>query len=373
MHHGGMAPLLLHDLATASADVGATRSRRAKVARLADTISTATPDEVALVVAYLSGEPLQRRTGVGWASLQVVAPPAEAASVTVTELHDWLDRLAAVAGPGAKDRRRALLDSLLGRCTEEEQRFVTALLTGELRQGALAAMVVEGLAAAHGLPATDVRHAVMVQGAPGPVARALAVDGVAALATFTLEVGRPVQPMLASPASSLAAAMSAGGAVAVEEKLDGIRIQAHADRAVVTLFTRSLDDVTARLPEVVAAVTSLGLTSIVLDGEVLALTDDGRPRRFQETAGRTGSRVDVTAASRDIPLAVAFFDILHVQGDDLMGCPASERMERLAQFVPASLRVRRLVTSDLDEAESFAAQSLARPRGCGRQGPIRAL
>ncbi len=178
--------------------------------------------------------------------------------------------------------------------------------------------------------------------------------GAEALATVGLEVGRPVLPMLASSAPDLGAAMvkAGGGPVAVDVKLDGIRIQVHRDGDDVLVATRSLDDITERLPEVVELVRALPARRLVLDGEALALDDAGRPRPFQETASRTAQDSGVTVTPY-------FFDLLHLDGDDLLDSPGAERLARLAALVPDAQLVPRLVTDDPAAAEEFAQRVLA--------------
>src|SRR5690606_2134930 len=266
-------------------------------------------------------------------------------------------------GPGSQAERARLVGELLGACTGDEQRFLSALLTGEVRQGALDAVAVEGLAQATGAPSADVRRAVMLSGSLQSVAGALLADGPGALERFRLTVGRPVLPMLAHSASSVAEAVGKLGACAVEEKLDGIRVQVHRNGDTVRVHTRTLDDITGRLPEVTAAARDLPGERFILDGEVISFGDDGRPRSFQETAGRVGSRVDVTTAAREVPVSPVFFDALSVDGRDLLDLPFAERHAELARLVPEPLRVRRTVVSgpgDLDAAERFLAETLER-------------
>ncbi len=352
--------MLLAVLAETSAAVAATSARSQKVALLADCLSAAEPDEVVAVVAYLSGELLQRRTGVGWASLRDLPPPAGEPTLTVGAVDAAFTTIAGLSGPGSPSRRRELLADLLGRATTAEQRLLGGLVAGELRQGALASMVTDAVARAAGLPLVDVRHAVMLRGEVGPVAATALTDGADGLARFRLEVGQPVQPMLAQPAESVAAALErVGGPAAVEWKLDGVRVQIHRSAADVRVFTRTLDDITDRVPELVEAALALPVRSVVLDAEAIVLRADGRPRPFQETGSRMGSRVDVARARADSPLTLFVFDVLHLDGVDLLGAPAAQRGEALARAVPAGLLVPRLVTSDVEQAVAFLADAIA--------------
>jgi DNA ligase-1 len=358
--------VLLADVATASRAVGATTKRSEKAAQVAACLRRADPAEVPVVVAYLSGELPQRRTGVGWASLRDLPPPAADPSLGVAEVDRILAEVAAVSGAGSVARRVGLMADLFGRATEPEQALLRGLLTGELRQGALEGVMLDALAKASGLPASDVRRAAMLRGAVGPVAAAALADGAAGLAQFRLQVGRPVQPMLASPGDDVAAALARLGTAALEWKLDGVRVQVHRDGDDVSVFTRSLDDITDRVPEVVEAALALPVRSVVLDGEAIALRPDGRPRPFQVTGSRVGSRVDVAAAVRTSPLSTYAFDVLHLDGDDLLARPGRDRFAALRAAVPEELRVPRIETGDLAEAQAFVADTLSR----GHEGVV---
>jgi DNA ligase-1 len=293
--------VLLADVALASRAVAATTKRSEKTAAVAECLRRADPAEVPVVVAYLSGELRQRRTGVGWASLRDVPGPAEQPSLGVAEVDTALEMVAALAGAGSQAERARQVAALFARATEVEQHLLRGLLSGGLRQGALEGVMLDAVALAAGLPPADVRRAAMLRGALGPVAEAALVDGAAGLAGFRLQVGRPVKPMLASPGDDVASALARLGTAALEWKLDGVRAQVHRDGADVAVFTRSLDDVTSRVPEVVEAALDLPVRSVVLDAEAIALRPDGRPRPFQETGSRIGSRVDVAAARETAP------------------------------------------------------------------------
>ncbi|MFF5982559.1 ATP-dependent DNA ligase [Streptomyces olindensis] len=361
--------MLLHRLARVSQEVAATSARSRKTALLAELFRDAEADDVPIVIPYLAGRLPQGRIGVGWKVLgRPVAPAAEPA-LTVRDVDARLSALAEVSGPGSQAERTRLVGELMGAATEDEQRFLLGLLTGEVRQGALDAVAVEGLAQATGAPSADVRRAVMLAGSLQAVAEALLADGPASLDRFRLTVGRPVLPMLAHSASSVAEAVDKLGACAVEEKLDGIRVQVHRDGDTVRLYTRTLDDITDRLPEVTAAARELRGERFILDGEVISFDESGRPRSFQETAGRVGSRTDVTTAARAVPVSPVFFDALSVDGRDLLDLPFAERHAELARLVPEPMRVRRTLVSGPDgtpTAEEFLAETLKR----GHEGVV---
>lgn len=350
--------MLLADVVATSAVVAATRSRKAKVAALADLLRRAAdtgPDVVPVVTSYLAGVLRQRRTGLGWRSLQALPEPADRSTLEVTEVDAAFEHIAALAGAGSQVSRADATQSLFARATADEQRWLRGIVTGEVRQGALDSLVQDGLAVAGGVPAAAVRRAAMMAGSTVDVAIAALTGGADALAVFTLEVGRPVLPMLASTAATVEAAMAkaGGGDVAIDTKLDGVRIQVHRRGDEVLVVTRSLDDVTSRHPEVVAIARALPCQDVVLDGEVLALGHDGRPRPFQETASRAAT------AGGTVRLTPAFFDLLHLDGQDFVDSPTTERLAALERVVPEQHLVPRLVTADAREAEDFSAQVLA--------------
>jgi len=349
--------VLLHEVVETSAAVAATRSRKEKVAALAACLARAETAELETVTAYLGGTLRQRRTGVGWRGAAATVEPADAPTLGVTEVHEAFAGIAALSGAGSQAARTAALSHLFSRTTAPEQTWLRGALTGAVRQGALDALVQEAVARAADLPLPAVRRAAMLAGGTVPVVVAAFAGGERALAAVGLEVGRPVLPMLASSAPDLAAALAkAGGGpdhpVAVDVKLDGIRIQVHRDGDDVRIATRSLDDITDRLPEVVAIVRALLADRLVLDGEVIALDDDGRPRPFQETASRTAQDVGVVVTPY-------FFDLLHLDDRDLLDAPGTERQAALSALVPDTHLVPRLVTDDVAAAEEFTRRALA--------------
>lgn len=356
--------MLTGEVAMASADVGAASARSAKIARIADLLLAARaehdPRQVAVVVSWLSGELPQRQIGVGWATLRSLPPPGPAPTLTVTSVDATFSEIGAVSGPGSQRRRAALVAKLFAAATEQEQTFLRRLLGGELRQGALAGVMADAVAKAAAVQPAAVRRAAMLGGDLPEVAAAVLVEGPGALDKFTLRVGRPVGPMLAQTAASVEDALERlGGSAVFEAKLDGARLQIHRDGNDVALYTRSLDDVTARLPEVVDAALALPVSSLIADGEAIALRPDGRPHRFQVTASRFGSRVDIAAARAAQPLSAFFFDVLHIDGADLLDALTTERMAALDAVVARRLRVDRLVTSDGTVAQEFLDATLA--------------
>ena len=349
-------------MAATSVEVGGTSSRLTKVAHIAELLrrAAAEPDVVAIIVSWLSGELRQRQIGVGWASLRSRPPPASDPVLTVIGVDATFSKIGAVSGKGAQATRAELVAGLFAAATETEQAFLLRLLGGELRQGALAGIMVDAVAKAAGIPAPAVQRAAMLGGDLPAVAAAGLSGGAVALDAFTLRVGRPVGPMLAQTATGVADALERhGGTTIFEAKLDGARVQIHRAGDEVTVYTRSLDDVTARLPEVVEATLALPVTDLIADGEAIALRPDNRPHRFQVTASRFGRSVDVAAAQLAQPLSVFFFDILHRDGLDLLDAPTTERLAALDAVVPPVHRVDRLMTADPSEAADFLDATLA--------------
>jgi ATP-dependent DNA ligase len=442
--------VLLRELVQTSEAVAATSGRTAKITQIAGLLRLASPGEVPVVVAFLSGELRQRQIGVGYASLGELLrlepsgrPPAgpwarvaaEEAAVaeapatgdplagatpggdtaddgplTVAETDAVFEAVGQVAGAGAQAERRRLLAGLFGRASQTEREFLVRLLAGELHQGALEGVMAEAVARAAGVPAAEVRRAHLLAGSlplvaqaalaaaqvpaaagapatepePGAGAALAAAQvpaaagapatepepgsgaALAALRAFGLKVGRPLRPMLASSAATVADAFARLSPAVVEWKIDGIRIQVHRAGAEVAVFTRTLDDITIRVPEITEAVLALDVRAAVFDGEAVALAPDGRPRPFQVTASRTGSHMDVARQRADTPLTPFFFDLLHLDGADLIDEPAHVRQARLAAVMPAHLLVPRLVTADAEAAGAFFADAVGR----GHEGVV---
>ncbi len=361
--------MLLADVAATSRQVGDISARRTKVALIAELLNRAKadPTQVAIVVSWLSGELPQRQIGVGWAALRSLPPAATHPSLEVKSVDAIFSEIGAIAGKGSQARRTKRVTGLFAAATEAEQTFLRRLLSGELRQGALTGVMADAVAAATGIPLAAVRRAAMLAGDLPAVAAAGLASGAVALNAFALQVGRPVGPMLAQTATGVVDALEKlGGTAIFEAKLDGARVQIHRAGDRVTVYTRSLDDVTARLPEVVEATRALPVTDLIADGEAIALGPHNRPQPFQVTASRFGRSVDVAAARAAQPLTVFFFDVLHCDGVDLLDAPAVDRVALLDRRVSAQHRVGRLTTSDPAAAEVFLNATLA----AGHEGVV---
>lgn len=352
----------LQNLVQVSADVAGTSSRLNKIAKLAELFTRIPPDDMPIAIGFLTGWPRQGRIGVGWASVAAASEqvPAADATLGLRDVDKVFARLLSVRGKNSGSERTRLLGDLFARATAEEQKFLGALLVGEVRQGALEGVMLEAIAKAAGVPATSVRRAAMMAGDLGVVARAALSDGEAGLAQYQLEIFRPVQPMLADSAETVGDAMSESISSVVEWKIDGARIQVHRRDDRVAVYTRNLNDVTAAVPEVVEVVLALPARELMLDGEVIALAPDGRPYSFQVTMQRFGQRLNVGQLRAERPLTAFFFDALMHDGVSVVDEPLSERLKILDSVTQPSLRVPRIVTADLEEASRFQDEALAR-------------
>ena len=342
---------LLADVVTASRRVTDTSSRSGKIAILAELLGSLDAHEVAIVAGFLSGVPRQGRVGIGYSTIyRIDSAPAGEASVTVAELDLAITELEGAKGSGSAARRNRLLHDLLGRATEDEADFVRRLFTGELRQGALSGLMADAVAKAASVPADLVRRALMLSGDLPRTAELALTDGEAGLRGVGFELFRPVFPMLASTAESVADALAGFELSSVEWKLDGIRIQIHRRADEVHIYTRNLNEITHVLPGIVEAVLRLPVQQAVLDGEALWMSDDG-PAAFQDTV----AQLDGNAPPQGV--VTFLFDLLHVDGEDLLDTPLKERMARLEAIAPA-LRVPSVLTSDPDEGRRILEEAL---------------
>jgi DNA ligase-1 len=345
-----------------SSRVRATSRKTEKVALIADLLRATAGPETALVALYLTGTLPQGRIGIGWRTIGSASPegPPAGEPLALEDVDRAMGAIAEAKGTGSAGRRVEILRALLARTDPAGRRFLAELLLGELRQGALEGLVLNAVARAFGLPSADVRQAAMFSGDLGEVARAAREEGAAGLARFSLRLLRPVAPMLASPADDVGAALERLGEAAFEYKLDGARLQVHRSGDEVRVFTRQLQDVTGRVPEVVEWARALPARELVLEGEAIALRPDGRPQPFQVTMRRLGRTKDVAAARRALPLSAFFFDCLYLEGEGpLVAAPYRERVERLAATVGAERRLPRVVTSRPEDAARFLARALA--------------
>lgn len=354
--------MLLEELVATSGRVAATSSRRAKLRELSQCLRSMQLDEIEIGVAYLAGETRQGKIGIGYSLLQhaMAVPPASAPVLKLTDIDSALEQLVTARGSGSALRRRTLLDELFSRATQDEQGFLVRLLMGELRQGALGGLMVDAVAEAAGLPIAEVRRASMYSQRVGLLARTALAEGSAGLARFQIAVLSPIEPMLAQTAPDVSTALAQlGGRAAFEWKVDGARVQVHKSGEEVRVFTRSLNDVSAAVPEVIAATRQIPAREIVLDGETVALDPQGRPRPFQVTMRRFGRKLDIEALREELPLHVYFFDCLQLDGASLADRPAVERFAAMDRILADAVRIPRIVTDSDAQAQEFYADALS--------------
>ena len=342
---------LLANVVTASGEVAGTSSRSRKVAILAELLGRLDADEIPIAVGFLSGVPRQGRVGVGYSTVHgVERTPAVAPSLTVGDLDRAIVAVSGATGVGSAARRKQTLGDLLERATDEEAGFVKRLLTGELRQGALAGLMVDAVAKAAGVSGALVRRALMLSGDLTRTAEIALAEGEEGLRDVGFELFRPILPMLASTAESVGEAVAGFDRASVEWKLDGIRIQIHRRGGEVRIYTRNLNEITHALPGIVHAVLGLAVEQAVLDGEALWMGEEG-PAAFQETV----AQIDSEAPPEGV--VTFLFDVLHVDGDDLLDTPLERRAARLAAIGP-ELRIPGVFTSDPEAAQRVLDESL---------------
>lgn len=353
-------------LAEVSNALAATRSRTAKMQLLADCLRAFAPEERIVGTAWLSGNLPGGRLGLGPSAIHALRglPPAQTSTLDLLDTQQRLDSLKDVTGKGSTARRQTALNELFALATDAEQDFLARLLLGELRQGALEGVMADAIALAAAVPVADVRRALMLAGAIPPVAEAALREGALGLTHFRLKLFEPVSPMLASPTDDVDSALaslsvSGAGEAVFEYKLDGARVQIHKQGSDVKIYSRTGRDVGFSLPEIVAAVAALPAASLILDGEVLAFDEHGKPRAFQDSMRRFGRKLDVDGMQAQIPMSLYCFDILHADGIDMIDRPTAERHALMTQQLPPALIVPRLVTAQAESAADFLHTALA--------------
>jgi DNA ligase-1 len=354
--------MLLIDLVETANGVARMSGRLAKVDALGGLLRRVPADAIDIAVGCLTGAPRQGRLGVGFSLVREArdTPAAAEPTLTLQDVDHALDEIRTRAGPGATGDRRQLLRDVMSRATESEQDFLARLLLGALRQGALEGVMLEAVARAASLPAARVRRAAMLAGDLALVARAALVDGETGLDRFRLQAMQPVQPMLADSADDVETAVKTLGEAALEWKIDGARIQVHKVDADVRVFSRNLLEVTPAVPEVVEIVRAMPARSLVLDGEVIALRDDGSPHPFQVTMRRFGRRLDVEGLRAALPLTPYFFDCLLLDDRELVDEPQASRFVAVGELAGADRLVPHVIRPTLDEARAFYDAAIRR-------------
>jgi DNA ligase-1 len=353
--------MLLANVVETSRRIAETTKRLEKVNLLAGLLKQLHGEEIEIGVAFLSGSTRQGRIGIGYATLRdAMTSAAENPSLELLDIDRALESIAAVQGPGSEQRRRELLNVMLTRATQEEQQFLTRLLLGELRQGALEGLMLDGLAKASGLKTERIRRAAMMAGGAAQIARAVLEEGESGLSRFDVQLFRPVQPMLAQTAEDVTQALQELEEAALEYKFDGARVQAHKSGDDVVVFSRRLNEVTAAVPEIVQAVRALPAKDLILDGEVLSLDAAGRPHPFQITMRRFGRKLEVERMAREQPVVPFWFDLIYLNGSPVVDEPQARRFAALTELVPPETVVPHLVTANAEHAEDFLDEALQR-------------
>jgi DNA ligase-1 len=344
-----------------SGRVAESSGRLQKIGQLAELLKDTPPGEIEIVVGFVTGTPRQGRIGIAAAAIAAArdTPPAAEATLDVREVDATLSLIASQAGAGSSRARAEALRALLARATDPEQDFLVRLLFGELRQGALEGVLIEAVARASGIASARVRRAAMLSGALAPVARTALTAGEAALQSLVVQPFTPLQPMLADSAADVGDALNELGEASLEYKLDGARIQVHKVGDDVRVFSRTLKDVTAAVPEVVEAARAMPAREILLDGEAIALRADATPHPFQITMRRFGRKLDVDRRRETLPIAPFFFDCLYIDGAALIDEPLSRRLDALREAAPPGIIVPRIVTAKPEEAAAFLQQAVA--------------
>jgi len=362
--------MLLAAVVETSRRVAETARRLEKIELLAALLRQLDPEEVETAVAFLSGYTRQGRMGVGYAALRDAplraagAAGPEAGALEIRDVDRALTELAGLQGPGSDRRKRELLGALLARASGAEQSFLTGLLLGEIRQGALEGIMLEALAKASGIDSGRVRRAVMMAGDIARIARAAMELGEAGLAPYDIQLFRPIQPMLAQTSEDVSGAIEELGEAALEYKFDGQRVQVHRSGDEVLVFSRALNNVTAAAPEIVEAARALPVHDLILDGEILCLAPDGSPQPFQVTARRFGRKLDLDRLRAELPLTPFWFDLLYWNGQSLLDEPQARRFGALASMASPETLVPYTLTADPERAARFLDQAL----GSGHEG-----
>lgn len=350
----------LAEVVETSRRISGTTKRLEKAELLAHLLRRLAPEEAEIVVSFLSGATRQGRIGLGYATLKgAIGTPSPEPTLEILDVDRALDSYSKIRGTGSEARKREQLAGLMSRATEPEQLFLIRLLTGELRQGALEGIMLEALAKASDVPVERVRRAAMMAGGIPALAHSVLERGAEGLEQFELQLFRPAQPMLAQTAEDVGEALGELGEAALEYKFDGARVQVHKSGDQVAVYSRNMNDVSPAVPEVVSAVRGLPVHDLILDGEVLSLDENGRPRAFQVSMRRFGRKVNVAELQDELPMTPFWFDLLYLNGSPMLDEPQSKRFEELGRLVSGANLVPHLTTRDAEAAEDFLHKALA--------------
>jgi DNA ligase-1 len=382
----------------------ATRSRKSLAALVAEYLRSLSPDEVAPASRMIIGRVFPEREGrplnlsgatvsrvvsdvVQTSREQRQAIASEAvdfgqsvqmmleanersaaidASLALMDVWQALQAIAETTGPGSRKRKDAVLRGLLERATPLEAKYIVKLAVGEMRHGVSEGLLLDGIARASDVPRAVVRRANMLVGDVGRVAHTALHGGRQALEDFEAQPGRPLKPMLAQTAESVQEAYAMlDSQLALEYKLDGARVQIHKAGTRVWLFSRRLSDLTASLPEVRDQVLEqLSTDTAIVEGEVIAIDEHGRPLPFQQLMRRLGRVRDIEQARQQVPIKLFLFDLLYADGRMWIDEPYERRAEALRRVSGGLALVEQVVPSSVAEGERF----LKAARNAGHEG-----
>ena len=283
--------------------------------------------------------------------------------LTIKRVYDTFVKIAEASGQGSQDRKLKYLANLFMDSQPEEGKYLARTVLGTMRTGVAEGLMRDAIASAFGVKAELVERAYMLTSDFGYVARVAKLEGNEGLSKVRIQVGKPIRPMLAQNAASVKEALTEmGGKAAFEIKYDGARVQVHKDGDRVVIYSRRLENVTKSIPEVVDAVLeSVKAEKAIVEGELVAVGEEGKPRPFQYVLRRFRRKYNIEEMIEKIHLELNLFDVLYVDGEGLIDTPFSERRKRLEGIISSNERIRlaeQLVTAKADEAEAFYQRAL---------------
>jgi DNA ligase 1 len=358
-----------HRLTEISHNLEATRSRNEKTDILASFLKQLAADEiphaVRLVLGRVFSENDPRTIDIGWSTVRDAMQNLGQQSLfdsqlTISGVYEYFSKLAEAKGKDSRWKKETLLQRLLSQSSESDREFLLRVLSGEMRHGVVEGVMLDAISKASQIEPEQIRRANMLLGDIGELAKLALTEGAAGLRNVNLVLLRPIKPMLAEMSDDIDEVLREhGGSSAFEYKLDGARIQIHKLQNTVKIYSRRLSDVTESLPDIVELTkTQIDATSFLIEGEVVAVSRGGKPLPFQELMRRFRRVHDISALQREIPLRLYLFDVLFLEGEELIDKPYSERWRRLANLAPSSLLAPRIVTSERKDVERFMQESL---------------
>ncbi|MBX5327464.1 ATP-dependent DNA ligase [Candidatus Bathyarchaeota archaeon A05DMB-4] len=281
--------------------------------------------------------------------------------LTVLKVRKTFEAIAETSGHGSRERKERLLETLLGAAKPLEAKYIVKILIGEMRTGFHEGLMEVTVSKTFNLPLRLVQHATMLTGDIGEVAAIAKTRGEEGIKRLGFRLFKPVKPMLAQTAKDAKEALEElGGEAAFEYKLDGARIQVHKSGSVVKVFSRRLTDVTDSLPEIVEQVQNeVRAKDAILEGEVIAVGEDGNPMLFQHLMRRFRRVHEIEEMTKEVPVRLYLFDVLYVDGENLVSLPYTERRKKLAEIAPCIPLTKQIVTKDVEVAARFLETAMS--------------